>query len=160
MLSKNTDKPVIHLILNKTGSLLKEQKITSRTKIWVCNILSGQCRCHWILSAAVFFMTHLVVSVKKCCGCSAPLRWCGQSSRDLTVCGLTGRSLDPNPQYFARGNHSHSSETYRTKSVTMVPDEKRQTTKKRLLNDRAECFYCCTKNYCNYHCWLVTKGGN
>lgn len=71
-------------------------------------------------------MTDLVVSVKKCCGCSVPLRWCGQSSRDLTVCGLTGRNSGPNPQYFAPGNRSHSSGTYRRKSVIMVPEIKKQ----------------------------------
>lgn len=77
-----------------------------------------------MFSAAVSYpvMTDLVVSVKKCCGCSVPLHWCGQSSRDLTVCGLTGRNLGPNPQYFAPGNRFHSSETYRRKSVTMVPE--------------------------------------
>lgn len=67
-------------------------------------------------------MKDLVVSVKKGYGCSVPLRWCGQSSRDLTVCGLTGRNSGPNPQYFALGNRFHSSETYRRKSVTMVPE--------------------------------------
>ena len=70
-------------------------------------------------------MTDLVVSVMKC-GCSAPLRWCGQSSRDLTVCGLTGRNLGPSPQYFAPGNRSHSFGTYRRKSVTMVPGFERK----------------------------------
>lgn len=67
-------------------------------------------------------VTYLAaVSVKEGCGYSALLHWCGQSSRDLTVCGLTGRNWDPNPQYFALGNRFHSSETYRRKSVTMVP---------------------------------------
>lgn len=66
-------------------------------------------------------MTDFVVSVKKRCGCSAPLRWCAPSSRDLTVCGLTGRNLVPNLQYFAPGNRSHSSGTYRRTSVIMVP---------------------------------------
>lgn len=67
-------------------------------------------------------MKDLVVNVKMCCGCSVLLRWCGQSSRDLTVCGLTGRSLGPSPPYFALGNHFHSSETYKRMSVTMVPE--------------------------------------
>lgn len=66
-------------------------------------------------------LTDLVVSAKKCYGCSVPLHWCGQSSRDLTVYGLTGRNLGPSLQYFAPGNRSHSSGTYRRKSVTMVP---------------------------------------
>lgn len=69
--------------------------------------------------------TDLAASVKKRCGYSVPLRWCGQSSRDLTVCGLTGRNWGPNPQYFALGNRFHSSETYRRKSVTMVPEMKK-----------------------------------
>lgn len=67
-------------------------------------------------------MKDLVVSVKMCCGCSVLLHLCGQSSRDLTVCGLTGRNLGPNPPYFALGNRFHSSETYKRKSVTMVPE--------------------------------------
>lgn len=62
-----------------------------------------------------------LVSAKKCCGCSARLRWSGPSSRALTVCGPTGRNSGPSLQYFAPGNRSHSSETYRRKSVTMVP---------------------------------------
>lgn len=67
-------------------------------------------------------MTYLAAeSVMEGCGYSVLLRWCGQSSRDLTVYGLTGRNWGPNPQYFALGNRFHSSGTYRRKSVTMVP---------------------------------------
>lgn len=73
--------------------------------------------------------TDLAASVKKRCGYSVPLRWCGQSSRDLTVCELTGRNWGPNPQYFALGNRFHSSETYRRKSVTMVPEMKKMKEK-------------------------------
>lgn len=81
-----------------------------------------------MFSGAIFYplITDLVVDVKKCCGCSVPLHWRGQSSTDLTVCGLTGRNSGPNLQYFAPGNRSHSSGTYRKKSVTMVPEFKKQ----------------------------------
>lgn len=79
----------------------------------------------FIVSRCMLFFysvtTDLVVSVKKCCGCSVPLRWCGQSSRDPTVCEPTGKNSGPSPQYFALGNRSHSSGTYRRKSVTTVP---------------------------------------
>lgn len=74
-------------------------------------------------------MTDRVVGAETCCGCSVPLHSCEQSSKDLKVCVLTGRNLGPSPQYFARGNHFHSSATYRKKSVTMVPEtrEKNKT---------------------------------
>lgn len=67
-------------------------------------------------------MTDLVAGAEMRCGCSVPLHSCEQSSKGLTVCVLTGRNLGPSPQYFAQGNHFHSSVTYRRKSVTMVPE--------------------------------------
>lgn len=73
-------------------------------------------------------MADLVAGAETCCGCSAPLRSCERSSRDLTVCVLTGRNLGPSPQYFAQGNHFHSSATYRRKSGTMVPETGEKTT--------------------------------
>lgn len=77
--------------------------------------------------------TDLVVSVKKCCGCNVPLRWCGQSSRDPTVCEPTGMNSGPSPQYFAQGNHSRNSGIYRRKSVTTVPTIERKHLKKSML---------------------------
>lgn len=80
-------------------------------------------------------MTYLAAaSVKEGCGYSVLLHSCGQSSRDLTVCGLTGRNWGPNPQYFALGNRFHSFETYRRKSVTMVPGFKKGGGRERKLD--------------------------
>lgn len=85
-------------------------------------------------------MTDLV-SAKKCCGCSARLHWSGPSSRDLTVCGPTGRNSGPSLQYFAPGNRSHNFGTYRRKSVTMVPSLKEINKTERQLVTHLAFFY-------------------
>lgn len=100
-------------------------------------------------------MTGLVVGAETYCGCSVPLHSCEQSSKDLKVCVLTGRNLGPSPQYFARGNHFHSSAIYRKKNVTMVPETREKDTTYKLkgltqwqLTDIKSCVSAVCTLYC------------
>lgn len=96
-------------------------------------ISASRCRCSIFANNVSYPVTaDLVGGAETCCGCSVPLRWCERSSKDPTVCVLTGRNLGPSPQYFARGNRFHSSATYRRKSGTTVSETGGKDTRNKL----------------------------